>query len=470
MSFKPFFRRFHNSAELWTGIYNGVRMISGIILLPLLLHRLSPADFGMYCVFVQIVQFVPVVDFGFSVAIGRFVSYAMGGAVDLQAQGVASNAGASAPNYQLLWQLLVTTRRLYAWLALIALVVVGLFGSVWVGICFRETAHPQLTWLAWGLVLLSVVLEIYFSWWNTFINGMNEVLFNARIGALMNVLKLILAAALLIGGLGLLALPLATLVSSTLLRFMARGRCLDLLGKHPKPKVIETKALLSRLWPNSWRLGTLFLGASACNAVLSFFCTAIFGLKANGMLGLALTIIGMIKTLSLVWTQVKWPVIGQHLIRQNYSLIRRTLRLPFLMQFLTLALLAAVALPTAPICVAWISSSKHLLPMELMVVLAFNCLMDVHFTFWTTLLSMQNRLPFLWSTLITNACTLIVALLLFAFTSLEMGALVIAPLLAGVVFNYWYWGIVGAANLGTTWRRFVFGTEAAVPKTACQPS
>ena len=38
----------------------------------------------------------------------------------------------------------------------------------------------------------------------------------------------------------------------------------------------------------------------------------------------------------------------------------------------------------------------------------------------------------------------------------SLGALVLAPLLAGGVFNYWYWVGFGARFLGTDWPRFLF--------------
>jgi hypothetical protein len=83
---------------------------------------------------------------------------------------------------------------------------------------------------------------------------------------------------------------------------------------------------------------------------------------------------------------------------------------------------------------------------------------------------MENRLPFLWPTVITNVCSLMLAMALLQFTPLKMGALILAPLLAGIVFNYWHWAIAGPASVGTTWWRFVFASAVSVQTTACKPS
>lgn len=458
MSFKPFFRHFQDSSVLWSWAFNGVRTASGIILLPLLLLKLSKADLGMFYTFGAITQLVPIVDFGFAVSVGRFVSYAMGGAEDIKAHGMGAKTTTTTPNYQLLWHLLFTTRRLYSWLSLIALILAGLFGTAMVGMAIEETTSPELTWVAWVITLSSMVLEVYLGWWNTFLMGMNEVFYSARLGTLVNILKLILASVLLFAGVGLLALPIATLVSSTLLRYAARRRCYQLLHCHSAPKSFETKHLLEKLWPNSWRVGIQVLSSYLRNAVTLFICTKAFNLESTGTFGLSLTIVAMIQSLSCVWTQVKWPAVGQHLMRHDYASIHSLLRPRFLMQFLTFGLISVVLIPLCPICIAWFSVTKQVMPMPWLIVLTLNSMLELHFTFWTTLMSMENRLPFLWPTVITNACSLLLALALVQFTSLKLGALVLAPLLASGVFNYWYWAIAGAANLKTTWWNFVFRT------------
>ena len=52
---------------------NGFRLASGLLLLPLLLNRLPEAELGMYYVFINLYALLPIIDFGFSVSIGRHV-------------------------------------------------------------------------------------------------------------------------------------------------------------------------------------------------------------------------------------------------------------------------------------------------------------------------------------------------------------------------------------------------------------
>jgi len=99
---------------------------------------------------------------------------------------------------------------------------------------------------------------------------------------------------------------------------------------------------------------------------------------------------------------------------------------------------------------------KELLPPLWFGLLLATQMLELQFSFWTTLLSMENYIPSLWPTVITNAASLVLVLLFVQFTDLRLGALVLAPFLAGCAFSYWYWPLRGAKSLRTSWTRFTF--------------
>ena len=97
-----------------------------------------------------------------------------------------------------------------------------------------------------------------------------------------------------------------------------------------------------------------------------------------------------------------------------------------------------------------------MLPIGWLALMMFNGFFEMHLVLWCTLLSMENRLPYLWPWLATNVLGLCLSLALVHFTSLGLGALVLGPLLAGIVFNHWYWPPYAARSLGTTLTRLLF--------------
>ncbi len=100
-----------------------------------------------------------------------------------------------------------------------------------------------------------------------------------------------------------------------------------------------------------------------------------------------------------------------------------------------------------------------MLPLGWFALLLLNGFFEMHFNLWGTLLSMENRLPYLWPAVATNGLSFLLSLALIHFTSLGLGALVLGPLAAGIVFNHWYWPPVAARRLGTSLFRLLFLKE-----------
>ena len=75
---------------------SGLRLGFGVFLLPLIV-RMPRNDQGFYQILMALLTAVPILDMGLSTAVERGVSYAMGGARDLQAFGVHDQTTHAAP-------------------------------------------------------------------------------------------------------------------------------------------------------------------------------------------------------------------------------------------------------------------------------------------------------------------------------------------------------------------------------------
>lgn len=451
--------RLKDSAVVWSWFYNASRLASGLILLPLVLKKLPVADLGMYYVLLSLTALVPLVDFGFGPTIGRFVSFAVGGAESIQSQGVPKFASSTAPNYDLLWQLLFTTRALYRFTTLVLLLVLGVWGTYVVELRITETSYPALTRVAWAVTLVSALFDIYSNWWIIYLRSMNFVRKAAQIDTVAMLVRLVLAAVLLVCGAGLLSLPLAGLVGSFLQRYLARRHCLESLAGHPPPKDVNVKNNLRILWPNTWRLGILFLsGYLTVNANIAI-CLYAFGLAANAQYGLSVQIVTVVSGMSAVWTGVKWPAIGQHRARHDLLAIQRILKPRIWLQTITFLTGAGLILLCGPLLLHTFGSGKTLLPHPWLGLLIANSFFEMFHVFCGTLISTENRLPQLWFVVAGNVLSLTLSLTLIHVASLGLGALVLGPLIAGSLFNYWYWPHFTARSLGTSLGHLLFSRQ-----------
>jgi O-antigen/teichoic acid export membrane protein len=454
--------RLRGSTVVWSWIFNGFRLATGLLLLPLVLRKLSTTELGMYYIFLSQVALSPVIDFGFSPTILRFVSYAMGGAQTIQAHGVSKGAS-SGPNFGLLWQLFFTTRALYRVLALIVFVILGIWGTYMVELRIHETPSPNVTRVAWLITLIATVLNVYSSWAPVFLRGMDDVLTSVRITVLASLVRFVLAVGLLLAGAGLMSLPLGDLIGSLIQQVIARRTCLLRLRRQPPPAKADIWQSLRTMWPNSWRLGVLSLGGYlTVNANLSI-CLSVLGLAATARYGLSTQLLGVITGMAGVWTQVKWQVIGQQRARHDYAAIQQTLWPRMWLQYLTfLAMVGGLLLCGQPLLHLF-GGNKQMLPLPWLAVLAFNSFLETQVGIWGTLISTENRIPFLWPSVAGSLLSFTLSLTLIHTTSLGLGAFVLAPLLAHSLFNYWYWPIYAARGIQTSWGRFMFSRPKANP-------
>ncbi len=97
-----------------------------------------------------------------------------------------------------------------------------------------------------------------------------------------------------------------------------------------------------------------------------------------------------------------------------------------------------------------------MLPLGWLSLLALYLFLEMQFAFWTHLLTTENRVPSLWAAVITYPLGVGLAWLLYGATPLGIGAFVLGPLVAGCLFNYWYWPMAGARSLQTNCLKFVF--------------
>jgi len=452
--------RFRNAAVPWFFVLNALRFASGVFLLPLLLSLLTTSDLGFYYVLLNIAALAPLMDMGLLVSLERSIAYATAGATGLRAHGLhPPTQAAHQPNHLLLWQLLATARAAYGTIAIIILLVLGVVGAFITSHRVAETSSPAVTWFALALTVISCAIEIYTSWWNAFLRGMNHMLQSLRILVGAYVVKLVLSCCFLLAGGGLLSVPAAGIVSSLLAQVFSRRACLRQLQIPAEASVSRgtITSILRTLWPNSWRAGLQllsgYLGANASGLI----CLFAFGLAANAQYGLSVQISMMIQSMSMVWFTVKWPAVSQLQSRHDHAGLRHLLRPRVGLQIATFAVMALLAYVLGPRLLFWIGSEKVLIPDPWFVLLLLVGLLDTQAVFWTTLLSTQNQIPSMRAVIATNIASLLLAVLFINVTGLHLGGLVAAPLLAGLVFNYWYWPKAGARSLHTTWLRFTFG-------------
>jgi len=233
-------------------------------------------------------------------------------------------------------------------------------------------------------------------------------------------------------------------------------RCLALLKTPPPMNDFDRNRIFRVLWPNSWRLGVQLMSSYLTINANTAICLYAFGLAANATYGLSIQLMGIASSMASVWTLTKWPLISQYQARRERALIQRVLWPRIWLQTLTFLLLAGGVVFGGPILLRWVGSGKNVLPLTWILCLMLGGFLELQLATWGTLISTENRFPYFRHAVASNVLSLMLSLILVHFTSLGLGALVLGPILAGSIFNYWYWPSVAARGMGTTLFHFLF--------------
>lgn len=468
MNLRGLITRLRQSSVVWSWGVNAFRLAFGVLLLPLLL-QLPKQDLGFYFFLISLSAIAPLVDFGLLVALDRNIGYAMAGATELRSHGAPeAPSDVAGPNYALLWKLLRATGYFYRLLAAVVFVLLGAFGTYAVYSRVPETSNPKLTWMAWGLALVCAVLEVYAGWWNVFLRGMNHVLRFTQLTFLSFAIKFTLSYTLLLSGAGLLAVPLASFIAMTVQRHLSRRYCLKLLPKNCSSSISrkEIWELLRVLWPGSWRVGVCLVSYYLSTHAITLLCVKFLGLSTNAEYGLSVQIMTFISGFSQVWLSVKWPVIAQFWAKDELEPMRRVMRSRLWLQHLTFWAGVAVVLPLMPAVLRWVAPGKTLLPFPWLSLLALLFFLESVLSAWNTFIVTGNRMPFMRALVLGNVLGLLMAFILVRLTDLGVGALILAPLACGALYNYWRWPTEGAHLMHVSWPRLMFAPSeraAALP-------
>lgn len=446
------------SATAWTWAQNGLRLAGGLATLALLVRFLPAAELGMFYVFLALTAFLWVLDGAVSANLSRYLSYALGGAEALRPSGMAPARPGAPPNWPLVGELLGAILWLYRRFAGLCGLLLLAAGTPMIWPLLPQTASAAWSATAWAATVAAAALDVQATAWQTALRGLDRVRDAAQVATLSLALRPLLLALFLAADAGLLALPAATLLTAGLAMLVGRRRLLGWLRRETAAAVPAragaSRALLAVLWPNTWRVGVKLLSLYLASLALMHFCTRRLGLPGAASYGLTVQLANLAHAFATAWTLVKLPAAAQLRAAGRVAELRRLLWPRVWLQDLSYLAAAAAILLAGPGLLRALGSDKELLPQPWLALFFLNGFLWMGFSFWTFLITTENRVPSLWPTVATSGVTILLAGGLLHGTGAGFGALVLAPLLAGLAFNYWYWPASGARSLGTTRLRY----------------
>ena len=236
------------------------RAFSLILVLPLMVTRFSSADVALWYLFMTALNFQVLADIGFSSTLVRMFSYARSGLSINELKTVErtkpeENAGEfNWDTIETVWQVM---NFVYKRLGVLLTIFVAL--STWfLYHPILRSSDPKSSAIAWGIIIISGFIQLRYSTFSNYLQGMNQVALVKRWEGILNLFSILTNCLILYLGGHLLLLvisnqfwALVTIARDLVLsRQIANGRYTTL-----SVKAKYNKLVFASIWPSVWKSG-----------------------------------------------------------------------------------------------------------------------------------------------------------------------------------------------------------------------
>lgn len=417
---------------------------AALLLLPLMLHRLSAAEIGIWYLLLAAQSFAGVADFGFSAAFGRNIATAMAGARKIRATGLEAQEGDGSPNYELVARIVDVARIWYLGLSA-AVLLVMLTGGLWYVTELVPGHAVQLGYvqLSWCVMSLTIAISLYFSWVNPILVGSGRVEQDMATQVISRGGFALLGAGVLVMGGGLLGLACAQLVAVALGRWAA-ALFLRPIAVHLhaiKQEWGEIRRLLGLIAPNAGKFGLTGLSGFVITRTNLFAVTTFIGLEASASFAISLQLVSAIMAVAQLPVQFAGPKLVGANVRGDKATVRRItikLTLGYSLLFIVGALGVMI---TGPMLLHLIGSQAQLLSTPELALLALVFLLEGVHGISAFVIVSSNRVPFLAAALLSAG-----AIAIGSFLAGKLGLGVIGIIacqgLVQLSYNNWRWPLL----------------------------
>jgi hypothetical protein len=254
---KSFAQRLWNSPTFTTWGSLASRLLSTIVVLPLILIKFTAPEVVIWQLFATLASLILLLDFGLAPTFTRMLAYARGGTsiADLANMREAKRSAQFGPNLDTLKAVFSTLRWLYARVATILLAVLAIGGTWSLAHPMRAVDNDTQAWIAWGIWMLSCVGSVWGNAFGATLQGINKISVLRRWEILIALMQIATSFVVLMLGGKLLALACSAAFWN-LLNVAATRRVLN--SNAPELRDAPRAAhplILKALLPAAWRSG-----------------------------------------------------------------------------------------------------------------------------------------------------------------------------------------------------------------------
>lgn len=443
---------------IWSYVAQFLQLASGILVLPYVLRMLLAEEIGLNYLMLTIGAMVALLDFGFAPQFGRNISYIYGGAQQLKKEGVECIDGAEI-NYHLLASMIQVAKKVYRILSVVVLVVMLTAGTAYIYYITQGFTSVHNSLLIWVVYSLSTYFQIYFTYYNSLLTGCGKIKESKYAIIASRLTYIVLCIGLIYGGLSLLGLCLANLISPFVARFISyyyyftKDLRIKLRGENITKD--ETNKLFGVIWYNAKKLGINFLGAYAINKMGMFIAGLYLTLTEVSSYGLMIQLVTLIGTVSAMFFNTMNPKFAVYRVHNDNDKLISQFACSQFVFYVIFFLGAASLILLGPWALTIIGSNSSLPDLHVLALYCFFVLLEQNHSNFATIIVIGNDVPFVKAAIMAG-----LAIVLCSFVSLhwmQMGimGLVLSQGICQLAYNNWKWPKYVLNDFGITYMEFL---------------
>ena len=312
----------------------------------------------------------------------------------------------------------------------------------------RSSGTPFVYLIPWSLCALGAALNLYYGYQSALLQGCGLI---GRANVLIIISRvsfLLISVVLLIGGLKLLGLAIATLASATVTRaigslfIMQWLRSMDLIVSVNK---VLNRRYLKLLWFNAKRMSVVQIGAFLIQRVSVLVAASSLGVSASASYSLTISISNLISGISQVYANASLPhMTSLRLARDSLNLKKYFVRVSTVSVATCIAAFCFLAVLGNAFLVN-LGSNTLLLRPECILMLGLIFTLEVNHSISASYLTLSNSVPFVRASIVSG----MLILLLSAWLAKPFGVigLILSQGVIQLSYNNWKWPLLAFSDL-----------------------
>lgn len=410
---------------VWGYVAQGCNIGANIFILPAIFRYLPSNTLGIWYIFVNLGTFATLIGLVFQTSFSRNISYAFGGATSLLKDGVDFEADVlGESNFPLIKSLIHAMRRFYSYVSVVMIVFLILIGSLYISYLSKGLHDQAVIVISWIFYSLSVVASFYCLSFSCILQGRGYIKEYNQLIIINRLVYMVLVFGLLYVGYGILGIAIANCIS-TIINFIL-GDILaykDGLREILKQTEMQAKDLMGIIWQNTYKLGLANMALFFSTRGSLFYASLFLPLATVAKYGLSMQVVNVFCSVSLLYYYSYSAYISQSWVTKEIDVIRRIYS-KSLVLFLFLYIIGCISiLLLGDWALNLIGSGTTFLPTLPLALLFVVYLFDSNQTLALNLISSENKVPYLASSLWS-----------------ALGIFILIP----IFVRYFDWGIIGA--------------------------